>query len=88
MVMTEHMPHMPTVFINAWRKQILPKHIARHRSGHGSILDLPNESESEQLARIRKYGPAWAWMGYSQAQRDFFWAVERGETPPAPPPDE
>ena len=83
-----HIPTMPQVFVNAWFKQIWPRHVAKHRTAAtGTILDRPDTSESAELQRIRQFGPAWTWMGYSKAQKEYFRALDRGETPPPPPPD-
>lgn len=80
-----YIPAMPQIFVSAWFERVWPKRLAEHSSAStGSIFDPPDVCESSELQRIKRFGPAWTWMGYSDAQKEYFRALDRGETPPPP----
>ena len=83
-----YIPAMPQIFVSAWFERVWPKRLAEHRSAiAGTILDPPDISESAELQRIKQFGPSWTWMSYTPAQKEYFWQLDRGETPPPPAPE-
>jgi hypothetical protein len=83
--MLEHRPALPKSFVDYWREKILPEQLAPYQDIKRTILDLPNQEDSEQASRIRNYGMYWTWWKVNDEWREWFWAIDCGDTPPHPP---
>jgi hypothetical protein len=70
--------NVPASYRRWWLESTYPAWVAvlGCDSGGGGILDLPSDTENDELQRVRRFGAAWAWWGVPDEMRDYWWSLD------------
>jgi hypothetical protein len=70
--------NVPNSYRRAWLEIVFPKRAAAlgGSTNGGGILDLPSDTESEELQRLRRFGACWSWWGVPADLQQQWWDLD------------
>ena len=70
--------NVPNSYRRAWLEIVFPKRAAAlgGSTNGGGILDLPSDTESDELQRLRRFGACWSWWGVPADLQQQWWDLD------------